>query len=323
MLVITMGDVLGVNVELAARSLDAWIDDVAAPRVTLIGSAWHWREQLARMDLNDPLTAAGSHMQIIDVAADLPQIPAEQLSEEQRGVIAVRSLERLRDLAIPPGEDLAVVTAPIDKHACHLAGYRFPGQTEFFEDLWEAAAVMTLAGPRLRVGLVTNHLRLAEVPAALSPLLLETKLRLFVQTLRDAFGIEKPRIVVTGLNPHASDRGLFGDEEARLIAPAVRAAARHLDAHIVGPEPADTAFYRCYHGEYDGVLAMYHDQGLGPLKTVHFDEAVNLSGGLPHLRVSPDHGPARDLYLTGRASPKSFALALSLARRYLQGGVIP
>lgn len=306
MLVITLGEVLGVSVELAARTL------AAAPhvRATVIGSAFHWRDQLARLGLAAP------DCTFVDVAADLPEVPAEALPERQRGLIAVRALERLKELGVPPGERLAVVTAPIDKHACHLAGYQYPGQTEYFEALWGRPAVMTLAGPRLRVGLVTNHLRLADVPGALSRALVEDKIRLFAETLTRAFGIARPRLVIAGLNPHASDQGLFGDEEARIIAPAVAAARQKLAAEISGPEPADTAFYRCFHGAYDGVLAMYHDQGLGPLKTVHFDEAVNLSGGLPHLRVSPDHGPARDLYLTGKASTRSFALALDLAWRY-------
>ncbi len=323
MLVITLGEVLGVNAELAARALAAWDGDPAAPRVTLVGSAFHWRDQLGRLGLRDPTLTPGGAVQLIDVAAGLPAVPAERLGEAERGALAVRSLEFLRTLAVPPGGRLAVVTAPIDKHACHLAGYAFPGQTEFFEDLWQAPAVMTLAGPRLRVGLATNHLRLADVPKALTPALVERKILLLAETLARSFGIARPRLAVAGLNPHAGDQGLFGDEDGRLIAPAIRAASARTDARISGPEPADTVFYRCFHGDYDGVLAMYHDQGLGPLKTVHFDEAVNLSGGLPHLRVSPDHGPARDLFLTGRASPKSFAMALALARRYLAEARVP
>jgi 4-hydroxythreonine-4-phosphate dehydrogenase len=246
--------------------------------------------------------------------------PAEELAAPVRGALAVRSLAQVGALtaAVPAGRRLAVITGPIDKHACVLAGFAHGGQTEYFEELWGAPAVMTLAGSRLRVGLVTNHLPLKDVPKALTAGTVLAKLALFVRTLREAFGCKRPRVAVCGVNPHAGDGGLFGDEESRCLAPAL--AAFKGDADVTGPVPADTAFYRAYHGAFDGVLAMYHDQGLGPLKTVHFDDAVNLSGGLPHFRASPDHGPARDLFLRKAASPASFALTLDLAAAYLRGG---
>lgn len=306
MLLVTLGDPFSVNVELAAR--------VLAPeaRATLVGSAWHWHEQLRRLGISAPAAVAFE-----DVGDPSLARPAETLTERERGLLSVRALERAIALSatVPRA---AVLTAPIDKHACHAAGFAHPGQTEFFAEAWQGRAIMILAGPRLRVGLVTNHLALRDVAPQLTTELVAMKLELFARTLRDAFGIPRPRIAICGLNPHAGDRGLFGDEERRVIAPAIEGLRARLAAELTGPVPADTAFFRGYTGVFDGVLAMYHDQGLGPLKTVHFDDAINLSGGLKHLRVSPDHGPAQDLYLAGKASPKSFAAALSAARAYLE-----
>lgn len=339
MLVLTSGDPHSVTVEILAPLLAATstASYLRQGPVVVIGSAWQWQDQAQRLGLTLPAmesvttlaAARAGKLAFLDVGTPDDSRPAETLAPAARGALAVRCLERLKTetagrAATAP---LAVVTAPIDKHACQSAGYAFPGQTEFFENLWGSAAVMTLAGPRLRVGLVTNHLALRDVPGRLSQDLIRRKLALFARTLRESFRIARPRIAVAGLNPHASDQGLFGDEEARLLTPAI-AAVREAEAlefradgaEIVGPLPADTVFYRALHGSYDGVLAMYHDQGLGPLKTVHFDDAVNLSGGLRHFRASPDHGPAKDLFLARRASPKSFAAALDLAVNYLERG---
>ena len=327
MLVFTLGDPYSVNVELAhpwlagepARDLLR-----AGVAIAIVGSWTQWLDQEQRLQRqplhcehrSSLLQAGPGSISFIDIDPGGRAVAADQLTSQERGRIAVAALAVLRHLP-PPSQPLAVVTGPIDKHACHAAGFGFPGQTEFFADLWQAPAIMTLAGPRLRVGLVTNHLPLAAVPALIDTELVEQKLSLFVKTLRQAFGLAAPRVAVCGLNPHASDHGLFGDQEARVIAPAIAAVRTQTGVEIVGPLPADTVFYRCFHGHYDGVLAMYHDQGLGPLKTVHFDEAVNLSGGLPHLRVSPDHGPAADLFLQERASPRSFERAFELAANFV------
>lgn len=326
MLVITSGDPLSVTVEILAPLL-AQVRDHRQFPVVVIGSAWQWRDQASRLGTVLPPMVEVAHLAsakpgmiaLLDVGTPADAAPAEGLPPAVRGALAVRALARLQSETVGWTRKLAVVTAPIDKHDCRLAGYQYPGQTEYFEALWGGSAVMTLAGPRLRVGLVTNHLAIRDVPGRLDTQLVRTKLELFIRTLRESFGIACPRVAVAGLNPHASDKGLFGDEEARVIQPALAAvrAAEGDRAEISGPLPADTVFFRAYHGTYDGVLAMYHDQGLGPLKTVHFDDAVNLSGGLKHFRASPDHGPARDLFLKREASPRSMAAALDLAVRYL------
>ncbi len=323
MLVVTLGDPFSINIEILA-SLMIQMPPRATHSIVFVGSAWQWQDQTKRAGLTTlvptPITqfadAGRPGLHFLDVGAKEHARPAEALTSKQRGEVAKASLDRLTTLGAV--RDLAVLTAPIDKHAAAEAGYPFPGQTEFFEHLWKAPAVMTLAGPKLRVGLVTNHLPLAAVADAITPKLVEKKLELFIATLRASFGIARPRVAICGVNPHAGDQGLFGSEDKLVVAPAVAAvAARHPDVELSGPVPADTAFYRAYQGRFDGVLAMYHDQGLGPLKTVHFDDAVNLSGGLPHFRASPDHGPASDLFLKGGASAKSFAEALRLAVQYL------
>lgn len=211
------------------------------------------------------------------------------------------------------GEVRALVTGPITKVALAEAGLDVLGQTE-----WMARATgarrfaMMLMGPRLRVTLATTHLALRDVPAALTAPAIEVAAILTHEFLRDHLRIEAPRIGVLGLNPHASDQGRFGDEEERVIAPAI-ALVRERGVAVSGPWPADTAFYRALRGEFHALVAMYHDQGLGPLKTVHFEDAVNVTLGLPRLRCSPDHGPAFDIAGRGVASHASMLQALRLA----------
>ena len=209
----------------------------------------------------------------------------------------------------------ALVTGPIDKHSLSDAGVSHAGQTEFVA---EACGVrrfaMMLAGPRLRVVLVTTHLALRDVPAAITQDAVFDAAWLAAEHLSRFEAVAAPRIGVLGLNPHASDGGRFGDEEALVIAPAV-ARLREAGIDASGPLPADTAFHRAVEGAFDAVVAMYHDQGLGPLKLLHFTSAINVTLGLPRPRCAPDHGPAFDLAGTGRADPGSLVEALRFAAR--------
>jgi 4-hydroxythreonine-4-phosphate dehydrogenase len=320
-LAITLGEPLGIGVEITLKALQShkpW----QQVRTVVIGSLHAWRHDVNGLGFPDLefqviescADLEGPGLYFCNIEGNLKTSPLE-LTSLERGSLSVRALHELRHLHHL--SNLAVVTAPIDKHACHQAGFSFPGQTEYVTALWGGEAIMTLAGPQLKVGLVTNHLSLRDVPAALTIDLVARKIELFYQTLTQVLGIAQPKIAVTGLNPHASDQGLFGNEEAQVITPAIAAARCRVNTEILGPLPADTAFYQGYAGKVDGVLAMYHDQGLGPLKTVHFDNAINISGGLKHLRVSPDHGPARDLYLKGTASSQSMELAVERALYYL------
>jgi 4-hydroxythreonine-4-phosphate dehydrogenase len=221
--------------------------------------------------------------------------------------------------AVLRGEHAALVTAPISKEWAGRAGFGFPGHTEY---LAEAAGVteyaMMLAGPRLRVTLATTHLALREVPAALSAGGIASAIRLTARSLRDGFGRPLPRIAVAGLNPHGGEAGRFGDEEARLVAPAIgearlRLAEEGVAAEISGPHVPDVVFRQAAEGGFDAVVALYHDQGLIPVKLLHFDEAVNVTLGLPFVRTSPDHGTAYDIAGTGKARAESFLAAFDLA----------
>lgn len=218
-------------------------------------------------------------------------------------------------VAAPPGT-LALVTAPIDKAVAQSEGLAYPGHTEY---LAARAGVqdfaMCMVGPVLRVVLATIHLPLRAVPTTLRSEDIVRATRLVARMLRDDCGIARPRIGVLGLNPHAGERGLLGDEESTIVAPAIAAARRELaDVDIEGPLPADGAFPAHAKGRYDALVAMYHDQGLAPFKLVHFHDGVNATLGLPFRRTSPDHGTAMDIAGTGRVDPSSMHAAIVLAR---------
>ncbi|NQT70368.1 MAG: 4-hydroxythreonine-4-phosphate dehydrogenase PdxA, partial [Desulfobacteraceae bacterium] len=172
--------------------------------------------------------------------------------------------------------------------------------------------VMMLAGSRLRVVLVTIHIPLKSVPAVLSKERIIQTIRITGRALSDRFGCQDPRLAVAGLNPHAGEEGMFGDEEINIIAPAVQ-QARSEGFNVAGPSPPDTIFYRAVEGHYDAVVCMYHDQGLIPFKLIHFTDGVNTTLGLPIIRTSVDHGTAYDIAGTGRADPGSLVAAINMA----------
>jgi 4-hydroxythreonine-4-phosphate dehydrogenase len=236
------------------------------------------------------------------------------------GRIAALSIERAADLALD-GRVAAVVTAPIDKSALHAAGWRHPGHTEMLRDLAGAPAVammmaaeVTRLGGPLRVVLATTHLPLREVPAHLTDDLLVEQASLTSSALARWWGADPPRIALCAFNPHASDNGLFGDEEERIYKPALERLGS-LGILVSGPIPADTVFGRTLAGEFDAVVAPYHDVGMAPFKTVSFGSGVNVTLGLPFPRTSPDHGTALDIAGRGIARPDSMLEALRLAVR--------
>ncbi|TPM39701.1 4-hydroxythreonine-4-phosphate dehydrogenase PdxA [Mesorhizobium sp. B2-3-4] len=217
------------------------------------------------------------------------------------------------------GEAVAVVTCPIAKKPLYDAGFRFPGHTEYLAHLAarhsgvEAMPVMMLAGPDLRTVPVTIHIALAEVPKALTAELIVATGRITAADLVRRFGIAAPRLAIAGLNPHAGEGGSMGTEDERIVSPAVDILrAEGIDA--VGPLPADTLFHARARAGYDAALCMYHDQALIPAKALAFDEAVNVTLGLPFIRTSPDHGTAFDIAGKGVARPDSLIAALKLAR---------
>lgn len=314
-----MGDPLSINSRLVDYSLASTGLDVP---VILVGSYEQWKYQKKEFDIQ--LEVAIKSEALTDFFDQPPGLyfwdiggsgeDPRKMVEAQRGKMSVDALYALKQ--IPTNLKVAVVTMPINKYAATLAKFTFPGQTEYFENLWGQSGIMVLAGAKLRVGLVTNHEPLRSVTDLITSELLKEKAYAFRSTLK-SMGIAEPRIAVCGINPHCGDNGLFGAEDTAIVKPTIESLKKEGMA-IDGPLPADTAFYFQMHGHYDGVLAQYHDQGLGPLKTVHFDSAVNITGGLKNLRVSPDHGPASDLFESAEIGYISTQEAFGLALRFLK-----
>jgi 4-hydroxythreonine-4-phosphate dehydrogenase len=228
----------------------------------------------------------------------------------------VDALARAVDLVLAePGT--ALVTAPIDKAAARGEGFAHPGHTDYLaERCGVDEVVMLMAGDKIRVGLATAHLPLRQVPDALSRDRIVFAARLLAASLREHFGVQRPRVGILGLNPHAGEQGLLGLAEARVIEPAVADSREQAgdDASFVGPLPADSAFFFHLQGEMDGLLAMYHDQGLAPFKLLHFHDGINMTLGLPFVRTSPDHGTAKDIAGRGVVDPSSMIAAVRMAR---------
>lgn len=220
------------------------------------------------------------------------------------------------------GEITGVVNGPVSKEWLRRVGFRFPGQTEFYANAFgmkSEAVTMVMIGPRLRVALASTHVSLKR---AVNDLSKEQILRAgfhLVETLKK-LGLRRPRIAVCGLNPHAGEGGLFGMEEKTVVRPAVRELSKKVGYRVWGPESADTVFWRAGKGEFDGVVALYHDQGLIPAKLLDFETTVNVSAGLPVVRCSPDHGTAFALAGKGKAKPDSLMAAIRLAHRLASGG---
>ncbi len=229
-------------------------------------------------------------------------------SAEHAGTLAGRAVERAVALA-RSGAVAGIVTAPIDKAALLAGGYDYPGHTEMLAALTGARVAMMLASERLRVALVTTHIALREVPRRLSAEAIIETARITRAGLADWFGIAEPRLALCALNPHAGDGGRFGDEDDTVLSPAARVAG------VAGPYPADTVFVRAMRGEFDAVLAPYHDVGMTAIKVASFGSAVNVTLGLPFPRTSPDHGTALDIAGRGVADPASFIAATLLCAR--------
>jgi 4-hydroxythreonine-4-phosphate dehydrogenase len=297
-LALTCGDPAGVGPELIAAWLAAHPDQ--AGNVAVLGPP-RWLDALP----------AGP----VKVAVGLEDYVATAGRPEGDGaLVAWAAMQRAAD-GTKSGEFAGVVTGPVSKERLAAIGYPHPGQTEFFAERWGGEPVMCFSGGRLRVALATWHVPLHQVARLLGPHLLHRTVAAADQLAR-ADGIAAPRIAVCGLNPHAGEGGLLGYEERDFIDPALD----HLRAGFPGLTsclPGDTVFARALRGEFDVIIALYHDQGLAPLKAVDFDEAVNVTLGLPFVRTSPDHGTAFGIAGQGRASPRSFANAVALARRLI------
>jgi 4-hydroxythreonine-4-phosphate dehydrogenase len=298
-LAFTCGDPAGVGPEIIATWLTAHPNEAAG--VAVIGPA-KWLETLRTNAVKIPVG--------LEEFAATPGQPGGE-----GALVAWAAMERAA-AGCQSGEFAGVVTGPISKAALAKIGYEFPGQTEFFAAKWGGDPVMAFCGGRLRVVLATWHVPLHEVARQLGPHLLHRTIAA-ADTLARAEGVSAPRIGVCGLNPHAGEDGLLGYEEKDFLNPALT----HLRAEFPGVstcQPGDTLFARALRGEFDVVVALYHDQGLAPLKVIDFDEAVNVTLGLPFVRTSPDHGTAFGLAGQGKASARSFGNAVTVARRLIK-----
>lgn len=326
-LAISMGDPAGVGPEVILKAAAALSNRRAAPSLVVVGDLAAMRAAAARLG-NVPVPCEWHPGQTpIRPAMGLGVLSASKLSPRairpahpsvEGGGAAYDYVVTAARMAMR-GEVDALVTAPISKHWMNRAGHHFPGHSELLAHLsrtrlWR----MMFAGGDLTIALVTVHMSLAKVPSALTQRNVLDTIRLLAAHLR-AIGIARPRIGVLGLNPHAGEGGMFGDEEARVIAPAIRRAQRGgIDAF--GPLAPDTAFIRPSGSfNFDAAVAMYHDQGLIALKTLEFDRAVNVTLGLPFIRTSPDHGTAFDIAGRGVASPSSMLAAIEYASRAAAG----
>jgi 4-hydroxythreonine-4-phosphate dehydrogenase len=233
------------------------------------------------------------------------------------GKLSGLAIQRAVQMAMA-GEVDGIVTAPIDKSALHAGGYDYPGHTEMLAELTGSRVAMMLASDKLRVVLATTHIPLRDVATKVTPELITDVARIARDGLRQWFGIAEARIALCALNPHAGDGGRFGDEDSEILTPAARAAG------IAGPFPADTVFVRAIRGEFDAVIAPYHDVGMTAIKVASFGNAVNITLGLPFPRTSPDHGTALDIAGLNRADPSSMIaatlLCASVASRDRQRG---
>lgn len=308
---ISLGDPAGVGPEIIVRAL------AARPNlnVRVFGDPGILAAAAARSGVPAP-SLGRVHAIHVSGAADVA--PGNPNMISARAQLAY--LEAATDAAL--ARDVAgLCTAPISKEWIARAGFPFAGHTEYLAARAETSEfAMMLAGPRLRVVLATRHIPLRNVPTDLNVVEIVRAAVLAARALVAEFGIGRPRIAVAGLNPHAGESGRFGDEEDRIVIPAVRAAQgalerERLPAVVTGPYPPDAVFRQASLGGFDAVVALYHDQGLIPVKLLHFDDAVNVTLGLPFPRTSPDHGTAYAIAGSGRANAGSFLAALDLAAR--------
>lgn len=319
---ITVGDINGIGNELIRKFIDSDIYPVKNSYI-IIGCRRIFDETASVLNYKPADIADISRPDIENLSPGFYfyDIPSPDLHLEFGKAAAEAGL--LSGLAIKKGVEFsaeykgALVTAPINKYSLHLGGFDYPGHTEFIAELLGSDDfLMILDGKKIKVALVTTHLALKDVPSALSINSIIDKGRLLYNSLVSDYGIMEPRIAVCSLNPHAGDRGLFGNEEADIISPAVEELNRTVSRGkgcFNGPLPSDTAFTTSYIEKTDAHLVMYHDQGLIPLKLLSFGTAVNFTAGLRIIRTSPDHGTAYDIAGKGIADCKSFKNAVKTA----------
>lgn len=320
---ISCGDPAGIGPEVILKAC-ASLSRAVLRRITVFGDLAYFEMLEGRLKTGVPIlnaeTASANKNGVRVASAGEPLDFAESdfgKVDKRYGAVAMASVEKAAR-SVLEGEFDALVTAPINKESANLAGYNVAGHTEFLARLCGGVPVaMMLACDKLKVVVATTHIALKDVPRALTRKKVLQVIRIIDSSMKKMTG-QKPRIAVCGLNPHASDGGLFGDEEEKVIRPAIEDAIRE-GMDISGPHPADTMFTKRYLGTYDVALAMYHDQGLVPVKLLGFGKTVNITLGLPFLRVSVDHGTAFDIAGRNEADGRSMAHAIRTAFKILSG----
>jgi 4-hydroxythreonine-4-phosphate dehydrogenase len=316
---VTMGDPAGIGPEIIIKSLAE--GELTGSPVVVVGCAQTLRRILALgvtpqaelriIERVDQAQFAPGVINVIDEPLADPAGLVPGKVQAQAGDLACRCVKRATALAMS-GEVKAIATAPLNKEALHLAGHNFPGHTELLAQLTNSKDyAMVLYTDKLKVIHVSTHVALRKFLDTLSEARVKTVIRVADDFLRRV-GFASPRIAVAGVNPHAGENGLFGDEEIKFVAPAVTAMQAQ-GLNVTGPCPPDTVFMQCHEGMYDMVVAMYHDQGHIPLKLLGFYDGVNITAGLPFIRTSADHGTAFDIAWTGKAKSESMAVSIQLA----------
>lgn len=311
---VSLGDPAGVGPEVVVRALA----ERPELEVVVFGDLGVLARAASVVGVEAPRPERVRVVTALDESEIAPGAPNDRSGEAQVAYLAAAGR------AVLAGEIQGLVTAPISKEWAGRAGFAFPGHTEYLAELAGVKEfAMMLAGSALRVTVATTHVALASVPGLLTVTSIASAIGLTARALRDDFGVRLPRVAVAGLNPHAGEGGRFGDEEARLVVPAIaeaqrRLASASLAARVTGPHVPDAVFRQAAQGEFDAVVALYHDQGLIPIKMLDFDRAVNLTLGLPFVRTSPDHGTAYEIAGTGKARSTSMLAALDLADKLVQ-----
>jgi 4-hydroxythreonine-4-phosphate dehydrogenase len=317
---ITMGDPVGVGPEIICQALShREVYDVARPLVIgdvhiLEGAKKTTRttQMFSMVKVPHAGTFKPGCIDVLNVSNLDPMKIAWANPTKTTGKAMITYIEHAVDMALRD-EVSAIVTCPINKAALKMAGSNYPGHTELVaERTGTRKYAMMMAGSKIRVVLVTIHIPLKNVPSTLSIEKIMTTIDITDDALKERFGVERPKIAVTALNPHSGEQGMFGDEEARLISPAIL-RSRDMGIDASGPYPSDTLFYQAMNRSYDAIVCMYHDQGLIPFKMVHFTDGVNTTLGLPIIRTSVDHGTAYDIAGQGIADPGSLIEAIKLA----------
>jgi 4-hydroxythreonine-4-phosphate dehydrogenase len=323
-LALTLGEPAGIGPDIAIK---AWLsrNELKLPAFYLLGDRDFVAKRAKILGLNIELACVGAEQAVAAFASALPIVATGRVATAQPGqpdeTSAEAALASIRRAVadVVAGQASGVVTNPIAKSVLYRAGFRHPGHTEFLAELAASGGhtpqpVMMLWSPVLAVVPVTIHLPLRDAVTTLSSDLIVSTARILVADLKARFGLTAPRLAVTGLNPHAGEDGTLGTEDQDIVAPAVE-ILRAEGIAVRGPLPADTLFHDAARKTYDCAICMYHDQALIPIKTIAFDDAVNVTLGLPFIRTSPDHGTAFDIAGTGRANPASLIAALRLAAR--------